>query len=93
MLGEIAPGLAMEVGMDDALSEVMNKLLEQGFEGAMRLAKHRGADKVELKDMARYIGEFFLVFHTSSSVKKVLILMKGAKIMRGIWSCQGLMQH
>ncbi|OWZ38255.1 hypothetical protein C361_04736 [Cryptococcus neoformans Tu259-1] len=55
MLGEIAPGLAMEMGMDDALSEVMNKLLEQGFEGAMRLAKHRGADKVELKDMARYI--------------------------------------
>lgn len=37
----------------------MNKLLEQGFEGAMRLAKHRGADKVELKDMARYIGEYF----------------------------------
>ncbi|KIR42072.1 hypothetical protein I307_04631 [Cryptococcus deuterogattii 99/473] len=55
MLGEIAPGLAMEIGMDDALSEVMNKLLEQGFEGAMRLAKHRGVDKVELKDMARYI--------------------------------------
>lgn len=45
--------------MDDALSEVMNKLLEQGFEGAMRLAKHRGVDKVELKDMARYIGELF----------------------------------
>ncbi|WVO17181.1 hypothetical protein L204_104873 [Cryptococcus depauperatus] len=55
MLGQIAPGLALEVGVDNILSEIMDRMLEQGLEGAVRMAKHRGGDKVELKDMARYI--------------------------------------
>ncbi|WVQ78972.1 hypothetical protein IAT38_001064 [Cryptococcus sp. DSM 104549] len=57
MAQELMPGIELEAGMDELLGQVMDHMIEQGLEGAARLAKHRGGDKVELKDMARYIEQ------------------------------------
>ncbi|WVQ75568.1 hypothetical protein IAR50_005195 [Cryptococcus sp. DSM 104548] len=55
MLAEIAPGQQVEVGFEKVVEEIVEKMLKEGLEGAARLAKHRNSDKVELRDMARYI--------------------------------------
>ncbi|WVR09603.1 hypothetical protein IAU60_006675 [Kwoniella sp. DSM 27419] len=54
-VGELAPGLEMEMGMDEVLGNMLDELLDEGLKGAVRLAKHRKADKVELKDMAYFV--------------------------------------
>ncbi|WVF67291.1 hypothetical protein IAT40_002042 [Kwoniella sp. CBS 6097] len=54
---ELVPGMEMEVGIDQVLGDLLDELLEEGFKGAVRLAKHRGSDKVELKDMAYFVDQ------------------------------------
>ncbi|OCF34240.1 hypothetical protein I316_04193 [Kwoniella heveanensis BCC8398] len=54
---EMVPGMEMEVGIDQVLEDLLDGLLDEGFKGAVRLAKHRGSDKVELKDMAYFVDQ------------------------------------
>lgn len=42
------------------LSEVIDSFVEEAARGSVRIAKHRRADKVELKDAAFFLGPSFL---------------------------------
>ncbi|ODO01488.1 hypothetical protein I350_06308 [Cryptococcus amylolentus CBS 6273] len=55
MLAQIAPGLSVEAGYEKVVEDIIERMMKEGLEGAARLAKHRNSDKVELRDMARYI--------------------------------------
>ncbi|WWD19830.1 hypothetical protein CI109_104297 [Kwoniella shandongensis] len=54
---ELAPGLEVEQGVDEVLGDLLDSMIEEGVKGATRMAKHRGSEKVELKDMSFFIDQ------------------------------------
>ncbi|KAK8853400.1 hypothetical protein IAR55_004106 [Kwoniella newhampshirensis] len=56
---ELAPGMEVEQGVDEVLGDILDGMIEEGVRGAVRMAKHRKAEKVELKDMAFFIDRLW----------------------------------
>ncbi|TXT07838.1 uncharacterized protein COLE_04762 [Cutaneotrichosporon oleaginosum] len=50
-MSELAPGLEVELGIDDLLGEVLDSFIESAARDAVRLAAHRRSARVEAKDV------------------------------------------
>ncbi|TXT15812.1 hypothetical protein VHUM_00315 [Vanrija humicola] len=49
---ELAPDLAVELGLDNLFSEVLDTFIDTAAGDSIRLAAHRNSNRVEVKDMA-----------------------------------------
>ncbi|ORY31641.1 hypothetical protein BCR39DRAFT_526091 [Naematelia encephala] len=56
---EDAPGMELEIGVPEVLGEVMDAFVAEAAKGAFKLARHRKAEKVELKDIAYFLDKTY----------------------------------
>ncbi|RSH91446.1 hypothetical protein EHS25_009745 [Saitozyma podzolica] len=58
-LAELGPGLDVQVGVDSILGDVLDSFVLEAAGGAVRMAKHRKSDKIEVKDAAFFLEKTY----------------------------------